>query len=228
MSVGPWKSAGRFMRISPEVFRVSSIGARHENALTLRGCSRPSVTRGWPTRASNSCVSSARSRMRPPGVSSPASSSALSSRRVSSGEIAKGCFIGSPLIGPRPRCHSASNRTMTLPRAMRAAKSVGRLTKNSTGRPFAERLNFGPGGGSGSRSGRRGAGLPIPGGKGVAVSPLRRGVAVAAGRRADFPCCRWRRPTATECAQMIPASREERQVQRLSMSTDPLMTRPAR
>ena len=44
----------------------------------------------------------------------------------------------------------------------------------------------------------------------------------------SFARCKWCSPTATECAQIMPASTEARQVQRLSMSTVSLMTRPAR
>src|SRR5208337_2460117 len=54
------------------------------------------------------------------------------------------------------------------------------------------------------------------------------GVAVSLPRSGGFVLSKWCKPTATECAQMMPASREARQVQRFSISTGPLMTRPAR
>ncbi len=99
---------------------------------------------------------------------------------------------------------------------MPAAKVGGMMTEISRRSPLAARVSFGPGCGAGSRA--------------IALPPGRAGsgVAVSLPRSGDVVFSKWCKPTATECAQIMPASREARQVQRLSISTCPLMTRPAR
>ena len=99
---------------------------------------------------------------------------------------------------------------------MPAAMVGGMMTEISRRSPLAPRLSFGPGCGAGSRA--------------IALSPGRagNGVAVPPPRSGGLEPSKWCKPTATECAQIMPASREARQVQRFSISTGPLMISPAR
>ena len=218
-SVGCVVFGGRPNRISPEVSSLASTGTRHEAVVTAMGWPRPAESRGCSPSAPRSWVSSVSESMRPPGVSPPAMVSAQSSTRSSAGERRKGRFIGRALNGTRPPLQRPSNVAITFPRARLAASVGGRMTvisKASAGSPAFARRRRGPACGSSSRA------------TGLTPSRAGRGVAVSLPRGAGFSRCKWCRPIATECAQMRPASRAERQVQRLSMSTGPLMTSPAR
>ena len=102
---------------------------------------------------------------------------------------------------------------MTFPREAACSKFGGRITNSSAGVPSVVRRN---------EEAFSGTSWEDFGDAGEALRPP--DLASAAGCRLLSKC----NPTATECAQIFPHSRDSRQVQTFSMSMGPLMTSPAR
>ena len=189
----------------------SSSPARNGNGAgsreTSSGWSRPTEMRGCPAILGNKASRSFAGSWTMPGVSPPARSSAASNSAASCAVSANGPDFAKALSGDRPRRVTPSNTTTARPRAAASARFGGKITWISSGSPASERRSWTDS-------------LAAAAGVTVASDPLPTAACAAGFRRC--------RPTATECAQMEPSSRDWRQVQMFSTSKLLLMTNPAR